>query len=169
MTKLTEICLVLGSNLGDRKQNIETAILQLTNHLQLKNVRKSDYLENKALLKPNSPPQWNKDYLNIAIAGMVNLESFDAKKILQIIHIIEEDLGRQRQGKNWQPREIDIDIACISDHIIEDEELTIPHQDLLNRDFFLAPMSQVIPSWQYPIQNDFHDLTAKEIIAKNSL
>ncbi len=166
MTKLTEICLVLGSNLGDRKQNIETAIAKLTKQLQLKDVKKSDYLEHPALRKPKSPPEWNKDYLNIAIKGQVDLKNFSTSKILQIIHYIEEGLGRKRSGKNWQPREIDIDIACLSDHVIDNEQLTIPHQDLLNRDFFLKPMLQVIPNWQYPIADQYFGLTIAEIIKK---
>lgn len=168
MKKLTEICLVLGSNLGNRKQNLETAILELTKQLELQNVKRSDFLENKALLKPNSPEDWNKDYLNIAIAGKVNLEKFNPEVILKIIHQIEEDLGRKRNGKNWQPREIDIDIACLSNHIIENDQLIIPHQDLLNRDFFLTPMRQVVPDWQYPIQNNYFKLTIAEIIEKKS-
>ena len=168
MEKLTEICLVLGSNLSNRKQNLETAILELTKQLELQNVKRSDFLENKALLKPDSPPEWNKDYLNIAIAGKLSLEKFDPEAILKIIHQIEEDLGRKRNGKNWQPREIDIDIACLSNHVIEDEQLTIPHQDLLDRDFFLTPMQQIIPDWQYPVQNSYFKLTIAEIIEKNS-
>jgi 2-amino-4-hydroxy-6-hydroxymethyldihydropteridine diphosphokinase len=164
MTQIKRICLILGSNLGDRKSNINSAINLLQKKLELSNVKTSKFLENKALLKPDSPKHWDKDFLNLAISGDIDLKQLNIEEILNQIHIIEDSLGRKRQGKNWQPREIDIDIAAISEITLNQKNIQIPHKELLNRDFFLSTMQEVENEWRFPVKNDFYNLTLSEII-----
>lgn len=163
--KLQRICFILGSNLGNREKNLSAAIEMLEKAFNLKNIRESKLLENKALLKPNSPKSWDVDFLNIAISADIDINIFTIDQILTQIHRIEDLLGRKRQGKNWQPREIDIDIAAISDLVIDDDHIKIPHQELLNRHFFLSTMNQVEPNWRFPVTGEYLDKTISEILA----
>lgn len=134
----------IGSNIGDRAQNLTSATNHLTQKLQLKNPKTSKTLQNKALLKPNSPKEWDIDFFNIAFSAEIDIEIFPPQKILTIIKEIEQILGRQNRG-TWAPREIDIDILAISTLKINEENLKIPHQELQNRDFFLIPFKEIEP------------------------
>lgn len=140
---MKRVAFILGSNLGDRKSNLNKAIKSLENIFELKQTKVSDFLENKALLKPNSPKEWDKDFLNIAISGDIDLEKYPPQKILKTIHKIEKALDRKRDGSSWAPRTIDIDIAFIEDIIYDQNGLTIPHKELKNRDFFIIPLKEI--------------------------
>jgi 2-amino-4-hydroxy-6-hydroxymethyldihydropteridine diphosphokinase len=63
---------------------------------------------------------------------------------------IEKKVGRKSRVK-WGPREIDLDILFFNDMIYSDDELTIPHKDLLNRDFVLVPLSEIAPDFIHPV------------------
>ena len=97
---------------------------------------------NPALIPENSPKNWNKEFFNIACSGQVDLSKFPPIKILQIIKNIEAKIGRVDRGK-WSPREIDIDIAIIENIFLESEKLSIPHKQLINRDFFIRPIMEI--------------------------
>ncbi len=142
MTRRIIFC--LGSNLGNRKLYLEKAQNLLQEKLQLKHLKKSSILENKALLLPNSPADWNMDFYNMAISGDINLEKFSPMEILQITQQIECEVGKIYRGK-WSPREIDIDIAIIEDLKISNKNLQIPHSQLFARDFFLQNISEIEP------------------------
>jgi 2-amino-4-hydroxy-6-hydroxymethyldihydropteridine diphosphokinase/dihydropteroate synthase len=99
-------------------------------------------LANPALIPENSPKNWNKEFFNIAFSGQVDLSKFHPIKILQIIKNIEAKIGRVDRGK-WSPREIDIDIAFIENIFFENENLSIPHKQLVNREFFIKPIMEI--------------------------
>lgn len=139
------IVFVLGSNIGDRKNYLQNAIKELQEKLALTNLKQSSILENKALLLPDSPKEWDMDFLNLALSADINLSEFEPLKILEIIKQIENNLGRINRGK-WGPREIDIDIILIKDLKINlGTELQIPHPGLFNRDFFLKTIKEIEP------------------------
>ena len=140
---MKRIAFVLGSNLGDRKSTLDQAIEFLEENLELKQIKKSNLLENKALLKPNAPKEWDRDFLNIAISGDIDLEKFPPLKALKIIHEIEAKLGRKRDGSCWAPRTIDIDIAFIEGLVFDEGGLQIPHKEMKNRDFFMIPLLEI--------------------------
>lgn len=142
---MNRIIFCLGSNIGDRKNYLDLATKALTKKLKLQNTKSSSILTNKALLLKDSPKEWDIDFYNIAFSGDINLDEFSPLKILETIKKIETDLGRKDRGK-WSPREIDIDIAAINNLQFNfDETLKIPHQELLNRDFFLKTISEIEP------------------------
>ena len=135
----------LGSNLGDREFHLEEAIYQLENNLNLKNPKKSKTLKNPAMLLPNSPKEWELEFLNMAFSADINLKEFAPEKILEIVKEIEKKIGRIDREK-WAPREIDIDILAINDmHIHFAERLIIPHPGLIHRDFFLKTVEEIEP------------------------
>ena len=143
----------LGSNLGDREQNLKNAVLQLKKQLELTEIKQSEILVNKAMLLENSPLEWNIDFFNIAVCATIDLNKFAPLKILQIIKKIEKSLGRTNK-KKWSPRPIDIDILLIKDTKINvANKLIIPHYDLLNRVFFVQTLNQILPNWQKQFLN----------------
>lgn len=166
---LTRIIFALGSNMGNRQANIDAACQYLMQELQLENVRKSTNFANKALLKDGAPLEWNLDFINAALSGDINLQKFPPQKILQIIKFIEEKLGRDisdEAAKLWAPRPIDIDILAIADLVTNENNLTIPHYALLERDFFLRQFCEIEPQWRYPIAGEFFGETISEIYRK---
>ena len=63
---------------------------------------------------------------------------------------IETSVGRQRTGIKWESRIIDIDLLLWGNDIVKLPQLTIPHYDLSNRDFFLIPLLELNPSLVHP-------------------
>ncbi len=146
---LTKIIFGLGSNLGDKISYLEQAVNQLESKLLLKNLKQSKILKNPALLLPNSPPEWNQEFFNIALSAEVDLEKFNPEKILEIIKEIEQNLGREKRDK-WAPREIDIDILVIENLTVRlADKLIIPHPELQNRDFFLSTIREIEPNFEH--------------------
>lgn len=138
----------LGSNLGNRKKNLEKAVMQLTKKLDLLEIKQSKILINKAMLLPNSPKEWDIDFFNIALTAKINLEKFSPLEILETIKIIEKDLKRNNNQK-WSPRPIDIDILLIEKTKVNiANKLIIPHYDLENRTFFTITLNEILPNWQ---------------------
>jgi 2-amino-4-hydroxy-6-hydroxymethyldihydropteridine diphosphokinase len=142
---LNKIIFCLGSNIGDRNYYLQQAIKLLEIKLELTNLKQSSILQNKALLLPNSPKEWDIDFYNIALSGDIDLTKFPPLEILKITQEIEIKLGRIDRGK-WSPREIDIDIVAIDDlKINRGQLLQIPHPQLFNRNFFLKTIAEIEP------------------------
>jgi 2-amino-4-hydroxy-6-hydroxymethyldihydropteridine diphosphokinase len=72
--------------------------------------------------------------------------------VLTAIHQIEQSFGRQRTLK-WGPRTLDIDILFYGDMIIERPELKIPHPQIQERRFALAPVAELAPGFVHPVFN----------------
>lgn len=137
----------LGSNIGNKEQYLNQATKQLITKLQLQSPKISSTYHSKAMLKENSPKEWNQDFQNISITAEINLIKHPPQSILKTIKQIEQNLGRINRGK-WAPREIDIDILLIQDTKIQTPTLTIPHYDLNNRKFFTQTLTEILPNWQ---------------------
>ena len=142
------ILLGLGSNLpssfGDRFQNIELAISTLeTYDIRLK--IKSSYYE--SLSYPNKK---NPKFINIVAHVTTDLPPVD---LASILIFIEESLERKRNKKN-DPRTCDIDIIDFKGQIInfkyKDLDFTVPHIQLIYRNFVLYPIKEIIPDWSHP-------------------
>jgi len=153
------VILGLGSNIGDREAYLAKAVKKLS--VLLTDMRYSRVLESAALLPPDAPPEFNRPYLNMAVAGETD---FAPQALLTEIKNIERELGRVERC-NWGPREIDIDILAMDDTVLDAPPLFIPHRQLLNRDFVLLPLADVAPDWNYPLQGKYFGETAMEIIA----
>jgi len=61
-------------------------------------------------------------------------------------------VGRNRREK-WGPREIDLDILFFNNVIYSDEEISVPHKDMLNRDFVIVPLLEIEPDLVHPVIN----------------
>ena len=123
------IYLGLGSNLGDRREHLSRAI----DALEAKGlgiVRVSPVVESPALLPDSAPSDWNRPFLNLVLE-------------------IQSAFGRVNTS-HWSPRPIDVDILLWGRERIATERLTIPHRDLTQRSFVLAPLAALAPRLTVP-------------------
>jgi 2-amino-4-hydroxy-6-hydroxymethyldihydropteridine diphosphokinase/dihydropteroate synthase len=139
-----KLFLGLGSNLGNRLENLRLAIKHLKP--MLGDVETSLVYETKALLPDDAPNSWNMPYYNMVIVGETELPP---KQVLQFIKEVERIMGRT-EGKLWAPRVIDIDILLYGDTVLRRTDLVIPHPNMLNRGFVMLPLSQLSPQFMHP-------------------
>ena len=133
--------LALGTNLGERRENLELAIAKLGAH-GIEFVEASPVYRTPALLLENSPEDWNRPYFNCVIKTKTALSP---EALLGAIKTIEQEMGRDFTHK-WSPRVIDIDILFHRDIRIDTQALTIPHKALKDRHFLHDALSFVRPN-----------------------
>ena len=133
MNNLSSIYLSLGSNIGNRENNLKLALKELSEILRIKKI--SSIYETEPLLY-----QKQDNFLNI----VVEVSYFDeAESLLKNIKAIEKKMGREPTLR-FGPRIIDIDIIFFNGQEINDESLTIPHKEWKNRLFVIAPLYEVL-------------------------
>jgi 2-amino-4-hydroxy-6-hydroxymethyldihydropteridine diphosphokinase / dihydropteroate synthase len=131
----------LGSNLGNRKEHLENAIKKLRERIRPKRLRVSSIYESPALLPALCNADWNRDFLNLVIEVDCELNPQDLLKVTQDI---ENESGRVRTEK-WAPRELDIDILFFENQNFISRQLVLPHPEVTNRAFVLAPLKDLAP------------------------
>ena len=150
-----ELYLSLGSNQGDRKQNLETALSLLNIELNTPYKKLSSILETE-------PWGFESDdrFLNVAVLYELQLPKgynpeAEGLIILDKCKSIESKLGRKQaqiyneQGERvYSSRPIDIDILLLGDDRIDCDELTVPHKLMWERDFVMEPLKEILPQWQ---------------------
>ena len=123
----------MGSNLGDRESLLREAMRALSESVQI--LGRSRIYESLAV-GPQQP-----DYLNAALL----VETSKAPLVLlDVLLAIEAKLGRVRRER-WGPRIIDLDLLYLVGESFDDARLKVPHPELLNRNFALAPLVDVLP------------------------
>ncbi len=131
------VCYIgLGSNLGNRKENIRLAIEKIKELKETTVTKISSLIETD----PVGGPAQGK-FLNAAIEIQTNLS---APELLRHLQKIESRLGRVRTVKNG-PRTIDLDILFYGDKQINQEDLIVPHPRIKEREFVLAPLREIAP------------------------
>ncbi len=126
----------LGSNLGNRKKNLETAIKKINFIPEIQIEKKSSIIKTK----PDNAPGPN--YLNCIIKINTTLSPTE---LLYQLNNIEEILGRKRIFKN-APRTIDLDILLYGNKTIKTKELTIPHPGIRLREFVKKSLFEIEPA-----------------------
>lgn len=134
------VFLSLGSNLGNRAGTLRQALDLLARVCTIRN--QSSVYETAAWGKTNQP-----DYLNQVVEVAV---SQPPVQFLQVLHAIENQLGRTRSRK-WEARVIDIDILYFAHQIINSPELTLPHPYLAERKFVLIPLVEISSQFVHPV------------------
>ena len=143
----------IGSNMGDRRDNLYRAVVALTagtNGSVTSHVVESE------------PWGFDSDnrFLNI---GLWLASDMQPQEMLDHIHDIERRLGsashRDASG-SYIDRLVDIDIMAIDNQVIDTPTLQVPHPHMSERDFFLRPMMELAPNWQHPITG----LTASQML-----
>lgn len=146
----------LGSNLGEKQKNIETALGLIDEAV--------GEIEVVSTLFQTAPVGFSDqpDFVNGACKLTTTL---DPLSVLEKIETIMKDMGRIRTFTNG-PRIIDIDILLFSDQVIESETLTIPHPRMLERLFVLEPLNKIGGSVVHPITHKTIGEHYQELIAQ---
>ena len=139
---MTTIYLSLGSNIGNRKRNLEKAVAELNNN-NIKEIKISSLYETE----PVGPKQRN--FYNIAGKFKTNL---NPRELLKVLKQTEQKLGRTKTY-HWGPRVIDIDILFYGKQVIKSKNLIIPHKEIINRAFVLVPMKEIASNFVHPTQH----------------
>ncbi|MBX7155346.1 MAG: 2-amino-4-hydroxy-6-hydroxymethyldihydropteridine diphosphokinase [Candidatus Kapaibacterium sp.] len=140
--KQTSILLSLGSNVGDRIQNLHRACNELRDVMLLKNVVESGLYETEPVGYTTQP-----DFINMCVLGTTSLTPIE---FYTGIKLIEKKIGRVERPQ-WHEREIDIDILLYGDEIISTDSLTIPHPRMHERKFVLVPATEIAPDVVHPV------------------
>ncbi len=148
------VYLGLGSNLGDRRRNLETALEALRAHPQITVSAVSSFLETDPV---GGPPGQGK-FLNAAAGIETDLAP---GALLEELKRIERALGR-RPGPRWGPREMDLDILLYGEEILETAALVIPHPRLRERRFVLEPLAEIAPDARDPVTG----LSVRNLLAR---
>ena len=98
-------------------------------------------------LSKSWPDPTNPPYLNAVIRGRADLP---AVNILHLLHELEADAGRRRDGRVNAPRTLDLDLIAYGDAIIDDSGLVVPHPRAHERAFVMGPLSEIEPDWVHP-------------------
>lgn len=132
--------IALGSNLGDSRSILVSAINRLQMHPQIEILAVSSWY----LTKPIGPPQ--PDYLN----GCVTIQtSLTPLELLRVLQAIEAEFGRVRQER-WGARTLDLDLLLYETQIIDTPTLQLSHPRMVERAFVLVPLAEIAPDWIEP-------------------
>ena len=145
-----QIFLALGSNIENRKQYIEEALLLLREKVH--DIIVAPLYETKPRYF-----EYQQNFLNTVLSGYTDLEP---RELLQFTKAVQKEVGRVDRFRNG-PREIDIDILFYDNVVYKDEELEIPHPRLQERDFVLQPFSDINPNFPHPVLKK----TIRELLA----
>ena len=137
------VYLALGSNLGDRKENIRRAVELLDERFHTPHVRLSGLYETAA------DGFDGPDFINAAVRYDLSLEPL---AILRICKSVESEMGRQQTGieldaqgrRVYHSRIIDVDVLLIGDEVVDTTELTVPHPRMKDREFVMVPLGEIL-------------------------
>jgi len=137
-----KVVLSLGSNIGNRLENMEDCIQFIHQRIGLV-LRVSQLYET---------PSWGFESDAFYNCAILVHSSFSADKILRKITSIEKEMGRiRKKAAGYEARIIDIDIISIEDQVIDTESMIIPHPQMQNRKFVLLPIQDLKLAWQHPV------------------
>ena len=152
-----EVFIALGSNLGNRVDNLSDAMKALEGFMTM------------SAWSPvyDTAPEYVTDqprFLNMVVRGETALSAPD---LLVRLKQVETDLGRVA-GQRFGPRPIDLDILFYGDAVIDLPDLTVPHPRLAERVFVLRPLSDIAPGKRHPVTGRtvvemFADLTGGDV------
>jgi 2-amino-4-hydroxy-6-hydroxymethyldihydropteridine diphosphokinase len=134
------VYLSLGSNVGDRKANLDQAIEKLSEAGKVTAV--SSYYETEPVELKQQP--W---FLNCAVKLETELMP---RQLLARVLDVEQSMGRKRVRAKG-PRNIDIDILLFGNSVVEMKGLTIPHPAMHQRRFVLEPLAEIAPEVRHPV------------------
>jgi 2-amino-4-hydroxy-6-hydroxymethyldihydropteridine diphosphokinase len=145
-----KVYLALGSNVGDRAAHLAFGRDQLIDHGV--HIEVSSSVEETDPI--GGPPQ--PKFLNQVLQVETD---HTPRQLLAVVKKIEQDAGRRLDGERWGPRELDIDILLYGHLSIDTPELTIPHPQLMNREYLLRELREVNPK----LTDNVSGLTADQL------
>ncbi len=139
---MKNVFISLGTNMGDRTENLKSALLQVSKFSKI--IKLSSIYKTEAVGNESQP-----DFLNAAIELETGLLPYE---LLERLHSIENEMGRKRETK-WGPRIIDLDIIFYNDLVIISPNITIPHPHAHQRRFVIEPLAEIAPDFIHPKLN----------------
>jgi 2-amino-4-hydroxy-6-hydroxymethyldihydropteridine diphosphokinase len=136
-------CVAIGSNLGDRRSNVEAAVAAIRGLPGVRDVVASTVRETEPV---GGPPQG--PFLNAAVRFRTRL---GARALLEKLLAIEAALGRVRR-EPWGPRTIDLDLLMLGEQVIDEAGLRVPHPRMCERRFVLEPLAEIAPEVVHPTE-----------------
>lgn len=136
----------IGSNIGDRRALIETAVARIESALGVELCR-SAYVESLpwGYVSPNP-------YLNLGLKAEVG--DIDPLELFHKLQSVERSIStashRDAAG-GYTDRLIDVDLIALGDMVVDTPELTLPHPRMHQRVFVLGPMNELEPDWRHPV------------------
>ena len=138
---MTTVYLALGSNLGDRLENLEAAIARLAPAVAV--TARSAVYETAPMYVTDQPA-----FLNMALRAETDVPP---DTLLAHLKSIEAELGRRVGGVRFGPREVDLDILLYGDAVLTGTALEIPHPRMAERAFVLRPLADVAADVRHPV------------------
>jgi 2-amino-4-hydroxy-6-hydroxymethyldihydropteridine diphosphokinase len=161
---MSTVYLALGSNIGDREENLRKALallagagIKIKTTSSIYETEPVDYLDQ----------DW---FLNAVCEAETNL---DPLALLKTLRTLESTLGSKKVFEKG-PRLIDLDILLFANQTIETPELQVPHPRMLNRKFVMAPLAEIAPNLRHPSWNAtaaeiLHKIADRSIVRKTAL
>ncbi len=137
-----QVYLAVGSNMGEKEAHIGRGLAALRDTPGVQVQKISEML----VTKPYGGVEQD-DFVNGAVALRTLLTPHE---LLDRLHEIEAQEMRVRQI-HWGPRTLDLDIIFYDKLVYEDADLIIPHADMANRSFVLAPLAELCPNYRHPL------------------
>ena len=129
--KTVRAFLALGSNLGDRRAHLRTAVESLEGVVAVSGVYETDPV--------GGPAQG--PYLNCVVELETTLEAEDLLDLCQSL----ERAAQRRRSVRWGPRTLDVDVLLYGEAVIDTPRLTVPHPRMWERRFVLEPLADLAP------------------------
>jgi 2-amino-4-hydroxy-6-hydroxymethyldihydropteridine diphosphokinase len=127
----------LGSNLGDRRQHLRSAVAGLPDVVAVSPVYETD---------PVGGPAEQGPYLNCVVELQTSLIP---RQLLGVAQRLEEEAGRVR-AERWGPRTLDVDVLLVDELVVHEPDLVVPHPRMWERDFVLVPLADLAPELAPP-------------------
>lgn len=151
--KKEQATILLGTNIGDKQAQINTARLWISQWCG-KTIASSSIYESEA---------WGKEDQDSFYNQVIQISTFlPPVYLMQCLLKIESRMGRIRNEK-WGPRIIDLDLLFYGNKVLSSDILTLPHPGIPSRNFTLLPLTEIMPNFLHPLENK----TIKELLASS--
>ncbi|TLF43204.1 2-amino-4-hydroxy-6-hydroxymethyldihydropteridine diphosphokinase [Maribacter aurantiacus] len=144
MTESQTVYFSIGSNLGQKRNNLQKAIFMIGERIGDVTAVSSVY----------NTPSWgfeSDDFYNVCLEAQTTLKPAE---VLEQLLAIEKQLGRERSLESgYQSRNIDLDIIYYETLVVDTDQLTLPHPRMAERKFVLKPLADIAPQFYHPIVN----------------
>ena len=150
----------LGSNVGDRRANLQAAVGALPAH-GVRVLASSSTYDTEPVGEVLDQP----DFLNAVIRVETDL---GPEALLDACKAVERSLGRQAGGVRHGPRPIDVDVLLLGDISLRSERLTLPHAQVTARRFVLVPLLELDPDVALPDGTRAADATPDDAAVRRS-
>lgn len=144
MSESNRVYLALGTNLGDKQQNIEEALNKIEERIGIITSLSAFYL--------TEAEEFQSEHIFLNCVCEVTTD-IDIHILFAITQEIEKEIGRDQKSKDRQymDRIIDIDLLLAGEQVIDTPELIVPHPRLHTRSFVLDPLNEIAPELIHPL------------------